>query len=212
LFLNRGDDGLLTLEHQKSNLGMLREPLVLAWVQGGLPQVVADGFSGELAKGRTDDDKAISLLKLIAEFESRGQYSSPATTSRNHVHAMLKSEPAFLNLKLRPDDVRRLVNQCQRAGWIEPIAYRSADRKPHERWSVTAGGRSLAGLPVAPTAPTAPTAKDGAVISDGAKVGAPTAPTTVGGVGGRARTQVGAKTKDVGASSSPKKRKPRAAK
>ena len=106
LFLSRCDDGLLTLEHQKSNLGMLREPLTLAWVQGGLPQVVGDGFSGEITQGRTDDDKAISLLKLIAEFESRSQYCSPATTSRNHVHAMLKSEPAFLNLKLRPDDVR----------------------------------------------------------------------------------------------------------
>jgi putative DNA primase/helicase len=193
LFLTRGDDGLLTLEHQKSNLGRMREPVTLEWLEGGLPQLVVhgagfdmDGFMGRV-QGRADDDRAAALLRLIAEFESRGQYCSPAAQARNNVHAMLKSEPAFLAIKLRPDDTKRIVNQCQRAKWLETLDYRSLDRKERQRWVLTAEGRSFAGIP-APTAPTAPTSDDGAQSADGSIGGAPTAPTYAGGVGDRART------------------------
>ena len=201
LFLTRGDDGLLTLEHQKANLGRRRDPVTLQWPENGLPGLVeaGAGFAGFAGfpgqQGRADDERAVSLLKLIAEFEGRGQYCSPATTSRNHVHALLRSEPAFQSLKLGTDATKRIVNQCQRAGWIEPLDYRSADRKPHQRWTVTQEGRTFAGLP-APTAPTAPTCHESADSADGTDASAPTAPTCIGGVGDRARTNEGA---EVGA-------------
>lgn len=191
LFLTRGNDDLLTLEHQKSNLGRLREPVTLEWLEGGFPQVVANGgFDGSRQQGRADDDRAAALIRLIAEFESRGQYCSPALTSRNHVHAVLKSEPEFQKLKLRPDDTKRIVTQCQRAKWLDCMSYRTPDRKPHQGWTVTNEGRAFAGLSTAPTAPTAPTTEDG---TDSAWV-APTAPTYVGGVGESARTHDGANT------------------
>jgi len=193
LFMSRDDDGLLTLEHQKSNLGKLREPLTLAWLDGGFPQVVGDsGFDGSRQQGRGDDDRAIALLKLIAEFEGRGQYCSPGVTSIHHVHSVLKSDPDFQKLKLKQDDTKRIVTQCQRAGWIEPLEYRNANRKTCERWTVTTAGRAFAGLP-APTAPTAPTTEDGASLHM-AQEGAPTAPTSLGGCGGRERAQDGAES------------------
>ena len=196
LFMTRGDDGLLTLEHQKSNLGRCREPLTLEWPEGGLPMLASDapnldGLTASI-KGRDDDDRAAALLKLIAEFESRGQYCSPAPQARNNVHALLRSEPAFLTLKLRPDDTKRIVNQCQRAKWLEPMDYKSAHTRKHcQRWAVTPEGRTFAGLP-APTAPTAPTSDESAQGAQGTEGGAPTAPTSVGGVGDRARTDEGA--------------------
>ena len=193
MFLTRGDDGLLSLEHQKSNLGKKREPLTLAWLDGGFPQVVGEGgFNSTHQQGRGDDDKAVSLLKLIAEFESRGQFCSPAVTSIHHVHSVLKSDPAFQKLKLKQDDTKRLVTQCQRAGWIEPLEYRNTSRKVSERWTLTPDGRDFAGLS-APTAPTAPTTEDGA-SEKMAQVGCATAPTSLGGCGGRARAQDGAKS------------------
>jgi hypothetical protein len=193
LFLTRAESGALTLEHQKSNLGKLREPLSLDWPNGGLP-MLAPSYSGltERMQGRADDERATQLLKLIAEFESRGQFCSPAITSRNHVYAVLKSEPEFQRLKLGSDATKRIVNQCQRAKWIEPLDYRTPDRKPHHRWTLTTLGRTFAGLP-APTAPTAPTPEDGASQSM-AQASAPAAPTGVGGVGERAHTQDGAET------------------
>ena len=198
LFMTCTDNGTLTLEHQKSNLGKKREVLELEWRDDGLPQLTgndpADNPLDPLMpriEGRADDERAISLLRMIAEFESRQQYCSPAITSRNHVHAVLKSEPIFLKLKLRPDDTKRIVNQCQRAKWLEPMNYRTPDRKPHQRWTVTHEGRLIAGL-IAPTAPTVPTTEDGASLHM-AQASAPTAPTGVGGVGERVHTQDGAK-------------------
>jgi putative DNA primase/helicase len=187
LFLTRADDGLLTLEHQKSNHGKMREPITLEWPSDGQPQLQdnragldMDGLTQRL-QGRADDEKAASLLKLIAEYESRQQFASPASQARNNVHALLKSDPHFQRLKLRVDDTKRIVTQCDRAKWLKILDYRTPDRKDRQRWTLTDEGRTFAGLP-APTAPTAPTSHEGAPCIQGAG-GAPTAPTCAGGVG-----------------------------
>ena len=174
------------------------EPLALEWPDGGLPQLVGDRAGVDMddilggLQDRADDEHAVVILNLIAEFESRKQYCSPAITSRNHVHAVLKSDPAFKKRKLLQDDTKRIVTQCQRAKWIEQLDYRTPDRKPHQRWTLTTEGRLFAGLPAAPTAPTAPTTEDGASLHM-AQASAPTAPTGVGGMGERVHTQDGAK-------------------
>ncbi|MFZ4539415.1 AAA family ATPase [Propionivibrio sp.] len=195
LFMSRDDAGLITLEHQKSNLGKLREPLTLEWVDGGFPQVIGQaGFDGTRQQGRGDDDRAISLLKLIAEFEGRGQYCSPSNNARNQVFAVLKSEPAFLSLKLNSDATKRVITQCQRAGWIAPLDYRSAHtNKNCQRWTVTTDGKNFAGL-YAPTAPSAPSAHKSTVGAVGGVGAHPVHPVPVGGVGGIAHPQNSAKT------------------
>lgn len=195
LFITRGDDDLLTLEHQKSNLGKLRAPLTLSWVDGGLPQLVeGSNFDGAHQQGRADDDRAVALLKLLAEFEGRAQYASPSPTARNNVHNLLKSEPAFTALKLRPDDTKRIVNQCQRAGWLVPLDYRSKHtNKNCQRWELSSLGRAFAGLPaMAPTAPTAPTCNDGALGALGADVGGTHSTHILGGYGGNSTPTFGA--------------------
>lgn len=194
LFLTRGEDDLLTLEHQKSNLGKKHEPITLTWPDGGLPMLASDaptsGFTDRM-QGRADDDRAIALLRLITEFEGRGQFCSPMTQARNNIFAMLRSEPEFQKLKLNSDSTRRIVNQCQRAKWLDVLDYRSIDRKPRQRWVITTEGRLIAGLP-APTAPTAPTYHEGAQSALSSIGGAPTAPTYAGGTGGEERTHEGA--------------------
>ena len=197
LFMTRTDMDTLTLEHQKSNLGRCHEPLALEWPDGGLPQLKGNDPADDplnpyrqRSEGRAEDERAISVLQMIAEFEGRQQFCSTANTSRNHVHAVLKSEPAFQKLKLRPDDTKRIVNQCQRAKWIETLDYRTPDRKPRQRWTLTTEGRAIAGL-TAPTAPCASTTEDGASLNM-AQTSAPTAPTGIGGVGERVHSQDGA--------------------
>lgn len=199
LFMTRGDDGLLTLEHQKSNLGKMREPIVLAWPDSGLPTLASDVpdiyGTNNLQQGRADDARVPALLGLIAEFESRGDYCSPSPQARTNVFSVLKSEPAFQKLKLNSNSTRRIVTQCQRAKWIAVLEYRNIERKPRQRWTVTTEGRLFARLP-APSAPTAPTSYDGAQSANGKDGGAPTAPTYVGGMGDRARTDDGATASD----------------
>jgi hypothetical protein len=81
-------------------------------------------------------------------------------TSKSNPYAVLQSDPFFQRLKLRKDDTKRIVTQCQRAGWIEPLDYKTPDRKSQQRWTLTDKGRLFAGL-AAPTAPTAPTIQEG---------------------------------------------------
>lgn len=188
LFLSRGDDDLLTLAHQKSNHGRMQEVVTLKWPANDLPQLLSiDAALDDMSyRNFMDTRSAAVLLGLMAEFESRGQYCSTGITSRNNVFAVLKSEPAFIRLKLRQDDTRRIVNQCQRANWIEPVNYKSPDRKPRQRWGLTAEGRAQLENS-APTAPTAPTGS-GSPSLNTKRVGAPTAPTGVGGTGESAHT------------------------
>ena len=190
LFMSRADDGLLTLEHQKSNLAKLQEPIALMWADGALPVLATDspdaGGFADRTRGRIDDAAAAALLKIIAEFASRDQFCSPVATARNNVFATLRSEPAFQALKLNSDATRRILNQCQRAGWIAAEDYRSHDRKTRQKWTVTAEGRSFAGI--APCAPCAPTCHE-SVEGTERRTGAPCAPCSVGGVGESAHTE-----------------------
>lgn len=197
MFMTRKEDGTLTLEQQKSNFGKCRDPITLEWLDGGLPQVVGDDGAdpgtafGQRVQGRADDTAAAAILKMIAEFEGRGQYCSTASNSPNRVFAMLRTEPSFQALKLRDGDTKRIVTQCQRAGWIEMLEYRTVSRHKKDRWTLTNGGRLFAGLPAAPSAPSAPSGEDGAPAKM-AQEGAPSAPSRVGGVGGCARAEDGA--------------------
>jgi len=146
LFLSRDEMGLLTLAHQKANLSKRREPITLQWLDDGLPQLVQgggfddDGFSSR-QQGRADDDAAAALLRLLAEFEGRGQYCHTGATSRSNPYAILRSEPGFQKLKLDSNSTKRVITQCQRAKWIEPLDYRTLDRKLHQRWTLTTLGR-----------------------------------------------------------------------
>jgi len=190
LFMTRKDDGTLTIEHQKNNLGRTMEPMTLEWLYGELPRALSltdgDNPLALRAEGREQDEKAIALLRMIHEYEGRQQYIGTATTSRHHAYAVLKSDPAFKRLKVNQEAAKQLITQCQKAGWIEILDYRDAGRKSHTRWTLTDLGREISGV-IAPTAPTAPSSEDGADVTDGAR-GAPTAPTCLGGVGDRART------------------------
>lgn len=164
LFMSRKPGGLLTLEHQKSNFGKCREPIRLEWPCSGLPIVTSNGSKAggssaeEQGLGVDDHKNAASLLALIAEFESRGHFCHTGITSRSNPFAVLCSELRFKSLRMCKDDVKRVITQCDRAGWIEKKEYRDLGRKLHSRWTLTKSGREFAGLsvPSAPTVPTAP--------------------------------------------------------
>lgn len=213
LFLTRGKDDLLTLEHQKNNLGRKRDPITLQWLEGGFPQLVAgyEAPAGVLAQAaRSDDQNAQAILRMIAEFESRGQFCSPAPKATTNVNAMLRPEPIFKALKLSQDDTQRIVNQCQRVNWIEVMEYRSDQRKNQKRWTVTATGREFAGLPAlsALSAPTYQKSAESAESASVPEVGALSAPTYGQGVRGGERTDVSAPPDAETQPAQPAKNKP----
>lgn len=177
LFLTRGDDDLLKLEHQKSNLGRMSEPIKLEWAEDGLPQLVKQSDMGDLLSSvasNAQGERTKALLLMIAEFADRQQYCSPIATARNNVHATLSSEPDFKKLKMNKSDCRHILNQCQRNKWLEIVNYLAAYRKTRQRWSLTGSGRAFAGIS-APCAPSAPSCDEDAECEQGVKA-APSAP------------------------------------
>ena len=188
LFMTQTKDDDLQFEHQKSNFGTCRETLTLQWPYAGLPQLMwNDSADGSLnpfmrrADGRSEDEIAIQILRMIAEFESRGHYCSPSPTAKTNVHAVLRNERAFQKLKISGGDCKRIVTQCQRSNWLESLEYRTRDRKDRSRWTLTDSGRAIAGLS-APSAQCAPSTNESSVNAQSAG-GAPPAPSCVGGVG-----------------------------
>jgi putative DNA primase/helicase len=195
LFMTRQKDGSLLIEHQKSNLGKLQKPLTLYWPDGRLPTLAEDDSYGysvqDRMNGRLEDEKATVILRMIAEFAHRQHFCSPSSTARTNVFSTLKNEPAFKRLNLTAGDCRRIVDQCQRAKWIDIENYRH-DRKDRQRWVLTKEGEIFCGLtfepaPSAHSAPTVTSSEEGAQSAGGAH----SAPSSVGGVGDRAHAPAG---------------------
>lgn len=177
LFLTRGEDDLLTLEHQKSNLSKIREPIKLEWAEDGLPKLVEQSGVGDFLSSiasNAHDVNSKAILLMIAEFEDRKQYCSPIATARNNVHATLSSEPDFKRLKINKSDCRHIINQCQRNKWLAIVEYSDTYRKTRQRWSLTESGRAFAGVS-ASSAPSAPSCDEDAESEQGVKA-APSAP------------------------------------
>jgi len=186
LFMTREEDGGLLLQHQKHNLGKLREPLRLVWPEGGIPAL--DVAFGPVVQGIADRGHEKALLKLIAEFAERGEHVTTATTSRTNAAKLLRHEPGFPRVK--DGEVFNLLRKAERAGYLERITYKGPDRKDRERWEVTETGRAFAGLPAA-TAATAATPEATAPSAEPAKPAATAATSPPRGVGGNTRTSDG---------------------
>lgn len=142
LFMARAKDGSLTLEHQKSNLGPLREPLRLVWPHGGIPTL--DAALSPVVQGISDRVNTKALLRLIAEFSDRGEWVGTATTSRNHAARLLCREPGYPRLK--DGEVFDLLRRAEREGLLARVTYRNASRHEAERWDLTPKGREAAEL------------------------------------------------------------------
>lgn len=148
LFMHRASPNWLEIGQQKSNHGPLQKPLRLHWPEGGLPESAENPAIQALVEktqARADDAAAVEILRLLAEFEGRQQFASPARNANNNPCKLLSAEPAFKRLGLNRADVQRIIDQCQRAGWLEIVEYRH-DRKERQRWGVTDKGKTYASI------------------------------------------------------------------
>jgi len=177
LFLLEKEPGLLVLQHQKSNLGPKVADLALEWPTDGLPQPAASSDAAVNPGATLADTRA--LLKLIHEFYERGEYVATTTNSRAHAGKLLAGRPEYPK-HLQVGEVFDLLRNAQTDKLIEIQHYKTADRKPHERWGLTQKGMEWAGI--APSAPCAPCASFEEPGTPGA-TGAPCAPRALGGMG-----------------------------
>jgi len=194
LFMARDKDGALTLEHQKHNLGKLREPLRLLWPEGGIPQ--ADEAPGPMVQDISDRTRTKALLKLMEEFAARGEFVTTATTSRTHAAKLLKQEATYP--KVKDGEVFDLLRRAERAGYLERVEFRGTDRHTRERWQVSKAGAAFAGI-AAGTAGTAATSYVPAPDAQPATPAGTAATSPPGGVGETAPHEVTAEATAGGA-------------
>lgn len=185
LFMSRDKDGTLLLEHQKCNVGNLRDPLRLMWPTDGIPEL--DAPFGTVVQGIADRGATRTLLKLIAEFTARGEFVSTATTSRTHAAKLLQHEPTYP--KLKDAEVFALLRKAEREGQLSRVQFKGTDRHQRERWELTPAGASFAGVRAgsAGTAATSVVTAPDAVPAEPAATAATSAP---GGVGETAPREV----------------------
>ena len=178
LSVDKSDRRMVTISHQKANLGQLQPPLELYMRDSGGLTLRAD-FSGLTSRGGdTQADHTAVIVALIGEFYRMGQFISPYRTARNNAFKMLRTEKNFPRGIKTLDQLAPVLVDAQRRGLLEIEDYRTKDRKAGERWKVAS----------APSAPSAPSSDESADCA----WGAPSAPTWAGGVGESARADEGA--------------------
>ena len=186
----KDDETRLTLTLDKMNLAPLRrEPLRLVRSHGGV--LVLDEGAQD-AEDELREPPTTNLLRLLADFNRRGEHVSPEQSARNNAWKMLRQEDGFPKHTYRAaGPLFAAMRELERQGVIERAEYVNAHRKRYEQWFLTAKGWAEIGES-APTAPTAPTPGVGA-LDAGPRGGAPTAPTSGRrGCGGIERAQEGA--------------------
>lgn len=129
LFLSAKDEGLI-LEHQKSNLGPRSEPIYLRWTDGGL-LTQAD------APGGTDD--RATVLRLITEAFSRGEYISPAANAANNAYKVLQLSPEFPR-GLSRKGLSAVIRGLELEGIITQETFSTGHRNTRQRYAVSAVG------------------------------------------------------------------------
>lgn len=180
LFMTRDESGALTLEHQKSNFGPMREPLTLEWPTDGLPCVVQ--ALSPVVQGISDKNDTRALLRLIHEFSERGERVSTATTGPAAVTRIMGGERAYP--KRKPADVVSLLRDAERKGYLRRGTYRNDDYKVREIWCVTPEGESFAEIPHPPIPPIPPIDELAEPAERAERRGGATAPAyRLGGVG-----------------------------
>lgn len=85
----------------------------------GCPSARTPRTAAQTRQREADEAGAAGLLHLVAEYESRSQYLSPHANSPTNTYGVMRDDPAFKALGLSARDVRRVLAQCQRSGWIE---------------------------------------------------------------------------------------------
>ncbi len=151
LFMSEQGAGVL-LEHQKANLSQKAEPITLRWSADHILEVGGSTAVPDAGMLLVASMNLQSVLKMMVEFEHRGEFISTSASSPDNLFKKLSGEPGYPH-KLSKDRLSLLIRDADRDGLVIRERYKSHDRKPKERWLVTLKGQG-AFAPCANPAPT----------------------------------------------------------
>ena len=134
------DENLMTIEHQKANLGPRAKPVRLRWHDGVPLQdgtftdagaaAAAEFVSAERA--RTNNAAKVILVSMIQDFNNRGETVTTSNTGGFSVWHLLSKRAGFPKSVKSASDLMDLLAELQAEGRIYRAVFRTKDRKRRE--------------------------------------------------------------------------------
>jgi hypothetical protein len=136
------DGQVVTVRHEKCNLGPLQDELRLEFDQGSKTFKRFGSIPGHAAAAALmRNTQRAAILRLLMNAEHAGQRLSMSVSANNNAYRALRAEPEFP--RIERGDFFSMLFQLQRDGLIEEAEYKH-DRKTFKRLQLTEVGRMRA--------------------------------------------------------------------
>src|SRR5690606_28549336 len=134
LFMVRNENRTLTIEHQKSNFGAMREAIVLNWPEHGLPELMQRNRNDEAANAmlaQADAEKIVPCLQAAVE----NSQSISSTRAGNYTAWQLLQPYGLTGFDGRQGKARfwRVMDYLYSQGVIANENYKTENRKERTR-------------------------------------------------------------------------------
>jgi len=131
------EDGHIVLRHEKANYGP-RAPDVHLVRSGPMLRPVSEE-AADPAAGLKRDIELAAVLRLMVDFEQRGDRIATAPTAQNNPYRALSSEKGFPKA-ITKSRMGSVMRELERRAFIAKREERTADYKVRERWALTSDG------------------------------------------------------------------------
>ena len=144
------EDGQIVLRHEKANYGPRAADVRL--VRSGAMLRPVGEHATDPAAGIKRDIELMAVLKLMVDFEQRGERISTAPNQPNNPYRLLSSEKQFPR-SITKSGMNGVMRELERRRFITKREDRTANRKVVERWALTSEGLHWLESKGAPSAP-----------------------------------------------------------
>ena len=144
------EDGHIVVRHEKANYGPRAADVRLVRL-GPMLRPVGE-HATDPAAGIKRDIELMAVLKLMVDFEQRGERISTAPNQPNNPYRLLSSEKQFPR-SITKSGMNGVMRELERRRFITKREDRTANRKVVERWALTSEGLHWLESKGAPSAP-----------------------------------------------------------
>jgi putative DNA primase/helicase len=138
--MTRDTDRLVTLCHEKCNLGPLQEEIQLEFDQAAKVFRQFGTVPGSISDSMLRNSQRVTILKLVASAIRAGQKLSLAATANNNAYKVLAGSKAFP--RIARGEFFSILYDMQREGLIVEQEY-EANRKKYKALALSAAGEEV---------------------------------------------------------------------
>lgn len=149
-------DGQVVVRHEKANYGPRAPDVHL--VRSGAMLLPVNANAIDPAAGIKRDLELKAVLRLLLDFEQRGERVSTSVNASNNAYRAMSGEKGFPR-SITKASMGSVMRELERRRYIAKREERTANRKTVERWAPTSDGLQWLESKGEPSAPSAPSAR-----------------------------------------------------